>query len=121
MAPAARERPGAWPEPIRGGPDPMSVALGSDTSSLATAVDAALGRLALIGALTSQSERRLRQVIRQFQGFAASLPISHLNDARPEHVRSFVFALGTDLRKAPSTATMHLRRSAVRLLFSTAR
>jgi integrase family protein with SAM-like domain len=98
----------------------MSVALDSDTPPIATAVDAVLHRLAYTRALTTQSERRLRQVVRHFQSFAAGLSIHHLNDACPEHVRSFVLALGTDGR-APSTATMHLRRSAVRLLFATAR
>jgi site-specific recombinase XerD len=99
----------------------VSLARGNDKSRISEAVHSALRAIEDAHALTPQSERRIGQVIRQFQSFVDSgLGLRELDAVRIEHVRNFVGAPRPG-GKAPSIATMHLRRSAARLLYETAR
>jgi len=75
------------------------------------------------GALREQSARRLGDL---FSNFARFLEFGHgcssLGDVTSDHVRAFVHApCGSGDLDPASVATMHLRRSAVRLLFRLAR
>jgi integrase/recombinase XerC len=67
--------------------------------------------------LTKQSERRLLEVIGRFLRYLDAGGISSLDEVSPSIVREFVFARSNATGGAPSIATSHLRRSAVRLLF----
>jgi site-specific recombinase XerC len=99
----------------------MSVPRRDDTARLARAIDAAVRELAKSRSLTPQSVRRLEQLVRQFGFFASKgLGLFDLDGVRAEHVSAFLRARRVR-GEIPSGATMHLRRSAVRLLFATAR
>jgi integrase/recombinase XerC len=67
--------------------------------------------------LSEQSERRLVQVICRFLRYLDGAGISSLTETSPAAVRDFVLAPSDTTDAAPSVATSHLRRSAVRLLF----
>jgi integrase/recombinase XerC len=67
--------------------------------------------------LSEQSERRLVEVICRFLRYLDGAGISLLTETSPAAVRNFVLARSAKTGAAPSVATSHLRRSAVRLLF----
>jgi integrase family protein with SAM-like domain len=99
----------------------VSLARDQDRGSISAAVEVALVAIQDAHALTPQSERRLGHVIRQFQSFVESgLGLPDLDSVKPEHVSQFLRARQPE-GDAPSTATLHLRRSALRLLYGTAR
>jgi integrase len=84
-------------------------------------VELVLDELARSGGLASPSFVRLAQLQRRFALFVTrGTQVRRAADLCPEHVRAFVQARGRD-GALPSVATMHLRRSAVRLLFREAR
>lgn len=88
----------------------------ADGTRLSGASGVLLEELLGVAGLAEQSERRLLGVMTQFLRFvdrALQLPLS---DVCRSHVERFVHAPGAD-GVAPSVATAHLRRSAVRLLF----
>jgi integrase/recombinase XerC len=68
-------------------------------------------------ALSDQSERRLLDVIGRFLRYVDRAGIDSLGDVSPDLARGFVLARSGRTNVAPSVATSHLRRSAVRLLF----
>jgi integrase/recombinase XerC len=68
-------------------------------------------------ALSDQSERRLLDVIGRFLRYVDRAGIDCLGDVSPDLAREFVLARSGRTNVAPSLATSHLRRSAVRLLF----
>lgn len=68
--------------------------------------------------LSEQSERRLLDLMLRFLGYLdRGWGITSLGEVTPEMVRSFVLAPSDRTNAEPSVATLHLRRSAVRLLF----
>jgi integrase/recombinase XerC len=67
--------------------------------------------------LSEQSERRIVEVICRFLRYLDGAGFSSLTEASPAVVRDFVLARSATTGAAPSVATSHLRRSAVRLLF----
>jgi len=72
--------------------------------------------------LSDQSLRRLEPLLERFRQFAErSAGAGALAVVTPDVVERFVHARTTRGRTAPSPATMHARRSAVRLLFRTGR
>jgi integrase/recombinase XerC len=68
-------------------------------------------------ALSDQSERRLLNVIGRFLRYVDCAGIDCLGDVSPDLAREFLLARSGRTNVAPSVATSHLRRSAVRLLF----
>ncbi len=77
--------------------------------------------LASSGVLSDQSFARMVDLHARFGRFAdRGFGVERLNLVTRSQAGDFVRARGRD-RRAPSTATMHLRRSAIRLLFRTAR
>src|SRR2546421_6043163 len=74
--------------------------------------------------LTDQSTQRMTELLVRFTIFAEKgLRLRQVSQVSPEHTRAFVFAAiatpaGT---QHPGVATMHLRRSALRLYFRTLR
>jgi integrase len=87
---------------------------------LSDEIDLVVAHLVTGPALTPQSSRRLADIIQRFGSFVSrALRISSLDEVRAEHARAFVKAPG--VTGAPAVATMHLRRSALRLLFRSAR
>jgi site-specific recombinase XerD len=68
------------------------------------------------GRLTEQSEDRLLGLVTRFLSFVEHGFRAPLDQVDREHVEAFVHAVSPDGR-APSIATSHLRRSAVRMLF----
>ena len=71
--------------------------------------------------LSEQSLLRMLELIGRFGHFAAqAFQVQGLDEVTAEHVKRFVHADRRDHVRA-SVATMHLRRSALRLLFRTAR
>jgi integrase len=99
----------------------MSVARGIDKAPIASAVDHAWREIVDRRALASQSEARLGRVVQQFQSFSGvGLGLAGLDAVQAQHARSFILARKSD-GSPPSISTMHLRRSAVRLLFAMAR
>lgn len=86
----------------------------------------ALGQvlLALSGSkLTDYSTQRLAELMTRFVSYVEKgHGIRSLTDIAEEHVEGFVCASTLGVRRRrPSVATMHLRRSALRLFFRTAR
>ncbi len=77
--------------------------------------------LATSGTLSPQSHRRITELLERFHRFVASgHSVGGLDEVTSEQVRAFVSAPNSD-GIAAGIATRHLRRSAVRLLFRTAR
>jgi integrase len=84
-------------------------------------VELVLGELACSGGLAEPSFARLAQLQRRFALFLArGTQLRAVAGVSPEHVKAFVEARGRN-GALPSIATMHLRRSAIRLLFREAR
>jgi hypothetical protein len=74
--------------------------------------------------LSDQSVARLEDLIAGFVSYVQrGCRLSSLREVRPQHAAGFIHATvgGPPGAHSPSTATMHLRRSALRLLFRTAR
>jgi integrase/recombinase XerC len=92
--------------------DRVHLCLPCDHESLAAA-------LQVSARLSEQSERRLLELMLRFlQYVERGCGVGSLREVTPEHVRGFVLApTSSDQSAAPSVATSHLRRSAVRLLF----
>lgn len=92
------------------------------TSALHADLEAVVADLRGSSILSAQSLRRLQPLLEQFGLFVErSAGIGLLADVTPATVGQFVRARTTRERSAPATATMHARRSAVRLLFRTGR
>jgi integrase len=92
------------------------------TWALRADLEAVVGDLRGSSVLSEQSLRRLQPLFERFCLFVeSSAGIELLADATPAMVDQFVRARTARERSAPATATMHLRRSAVRLLFRTGR
>jgi integrase len=92
------------------------------TSALRAELDLALADLCRSSVLSEQSQRRVHPLLERFCSFAeTSAGAGSLADVTPGVVDGFVRALTVRERSAPSAATMHARRSAVRLLFRTGR
>lgn len=69
--------------------------------------------------LTGQSARRCNEIVNRFEQFAArGFDVQHLEAVTENMVRRFVSAKSSG--REPSIATMHLRRSVLRLLFRVA-
>lgn len=77
----------------------------------------------MISDLADYSAERITRLITRFTTFVEYEQVCSLGDITATHVSEFVRApLGNALeRRLPSTATMHLRRSALRLYFQAAR
>jgi integrase/recombinase XerC len=90
------------------------------TSALEAAVDKICAELAGDDQLSAQSLRRLIELLQAFAGWSARRRLSSLDAVGPEVARQFVESATVD-GNPPSVATQHLRRSALRLLFRTAR
>src|SRR5947209_3463754 len=69
---------------------------------------------------TEQSAHRLLQLMSRFASFAETSGVDDAATIAPDLVEGFVRARSRSLQ-VPSPATMHLRRSAVRLLFQEGR
>jgi integrase/recombinase XerC len=81
----------------------------------------AVDRLDAGGDLSPSSAERLFGLIRRFGGFAErACDLRHAQEIGPEHAEAFVHAR-SESGSAPSVATMHLRRTALRLAFREAR
>ena len=76
-----------------------------------------IGSLDASGHLTPASAERLWRLMRRFGTFVERAHgLQRASEIGPEHVHSFLVA-STGSGSAPSVATMHLRRTAIRLLF----
>jgi site-specific recombinase XerC len=72
--------------------------------------------------LSAQSEPRVLGLFERFGTFVGrAFGVASLAEVSAEHVEAFVRVSTAGAREAPSVATMRLRRSALRLLFRTAR
>jgi integrase len=88
---------------------------------LADVVGRAAHELAADDALSAQGLRRIVELFDRFANFAAlGHGVARFDEVTPGFARAFVDAPGVD-GAAPSLATRHLRRSAIRLLFRVAR
>ncbi len=88
---------------------------------LSAALDRVAAELRGRGRLSVESEPRVLGLFERFGGFVGrAFGVASLGEVSGEQVEAFVRA-STGARKAPSVATMRLRRSALRLLFRTAR
>lgn len=93
-----------------------------DASTLRADLDAVVADLCDSSVLSEQSLRRLQPLFERFGWFAeSSAGVDSLAAITPDVVDRFVRARTTRERTAPSPATMHSRRSAVRLMFRTGR
>jgi integrase len=98
----------------------MRVQRGCDSPPLVAMVERLIIQVGKQPGFTTQSTHRLSNLITRFSEFAISQGIGDLDEVTAEHARAFVCAR-TFEGETPSVATRHLRRSAVRLLFRTAR
>jgi integrase len=90
--------------------------------ALPRAVDRVAAELRARGRLSAQSEPRVLGLFERFGVFVSrAFGIASLRDVSREQVEAFVRASTVGTGHAPSAATMQLRRSALRLLFRTAR
>lgn len=102
----------------------MSLPIGSDARatdgrawSPSELAELAIASLDASGYLAPASAERLWGLMRRFGSFVERAHDLHrASDIAPEHVRSFIEA-STGSGSTPSVATMHLRRTAIRLLF----
>ena len=70
--------------------------------------------------LSDQSRRRFDEMLRRFETFVErAYDVSSVDALTAEHLGTFIRAKASG--RQPSVATMHLRRSALRLLFRVAR
>jgi integrase/recombinase XerC len=89
---------------------------------LSRAVDRVASELCDRGRLSAQSEPRVLGLFERFSIFASrALEVESLRDVSGEQVEAFIRSSTVGTGHAPSAATMQLRRSALRLLFRTAR
>ncbi len=87
------------------------------TSALDRELRLVASALTTEGVLSEQSHTRMLDLHERFGRFAAAgFGVEHLGGVELACVDAFIRAKGRDHRR-PSVATMHLRRSAVRLLF----
>jgi integrase len=87
---------------------------------LSSEIELIVGELKNENGLASQSARRITDLIQRFGCFVSrNGRISTLREVRAEHARAFIEARSES--GDPAVATMHLRRSAIRTLFQTAR
>jgi integrase/recombinase XerC len=84
-------------------------------------VDAVVAELVTSQVLSEQSLRRVTPLLERFRWFATAADSARLVDVTPALAERFVRARTSTQRAAPSAATMHARRSAVRLLFRVGR
>jgi integrase len=90
-------------------------------SELGAALERVAAELRGRGRLSVESEPRVLGLFERFGGFVGrAFGVASLGEVSGEQVEAFVRA-STGARNAPSVATMRLRRSALRLLFRTAR
>jgi integrase/recombinase XerC len=76
-----------------------------------------MSRLESDGRLTSASMDRLSKIMRWFSGFLlGAFDVRFASEVGPDHVRAFIEA-STGRGSCPSVATMHVRRSAIRLIY----
>lgn len=77
-------------------------------------------KLAASDLLSGQSSRRFDEIARRFESFCQKgFDVEGLADVTPAQVEAFVKAKAD--AKVPAAATMHMRRTALRLLFRIAR
>ena len=93
----------------------MSLSSGSKSAPDAP-IEAVVASLRDAGRLSEQSEDRLLGLIVRFLSFVERGYGAPLDEVEQEQVEAFVHAVSPD-GHAPSVATSHLRRSAVRMLF----
>ena len=93
----------------------MSLSSGSKSAPNAP-IEAVVASLRDAGRLSEQSEDRLLGLIVRFLSFVERGYGAPLDEVEQEQVEAFVHAVSPD-GHAPSVATSHLRRSAVRMLF----
>src|SRR5437868_11052635 len=88
---------------------------------LRAALDGVAAELRSRGRLSVESEPRVLGLFERFGGFVGrAFGVARLGEVSREQVEAFVRA-STSAGRVPSVATMRLRRSALRLLFRTAR
>jgi integrase len=88
---------------------------------LRSALDRVAAELCARGRLSAESEPRVLGLFERFGGFVGrAFGVASLGEVSAEQVEAFVRA-STGTGQVPSVATMRLRRSALRLLFRTAR
>jgi integrase len=89
---------------------------------LPRAVDRVAAELRAHGRLSVQSEPRVLGLFERFGVFVSrAFGVANLRDVSREQVEAFIRSSTVGTGEAPSAATMQLRRSALRLLFRTAR
>ena len=121
VAPAVLEHPGAWPVPRERSRRGRAYA-GGEWPRLAAAIDQVGTELRRRDRLSAQSEPRVLGLFERFGTFVGrAFGVASLAEVSAEHVEAFVRASTAGAGEAPSVATMRLRRSALRLLFRTAR
>jgi site-specific recombinase XerC len=92
------------------------------TGELCATLDAVALLLRGTGRLSAQSEPRVLGLFERFCVFVGrAFGVTSLGEVSLEHVDAFVRSSTVGTGRAPSAATMQLRRSALRLLFRTAR
>jgi site-specific recombinase XerC len=122
VAPATLERPGAVAGTWIRGPDVVEHTREVGDLELPRAVDRVAAELRDRGRLSAQSEPRVLGLFERFGGFVSrAFEVASLQDVSREHVEAFIRSSTAGKGHAPSAATMQLRRSALRLLFRTAR
>ena len=120
--PAVLEHPGAVAGTWIRGPDVVEHTREVGELELPRAVDRVAAELRDRGRLSAQSEPRVLGLFERFGVFVSrAFGVASLQDVSREHVEAFVRASTVGTGEAPSVATMQLRRSALRLLFRTAR
>jgi integrase len=104
------------------GPDVVEHTRGLVELELTRAVDRVVKELRDRGRLSVQSEPRVLGLFERFGVFVGrAFGLSSLREVSGAHVEAFVRSSTVGTGVAPSAATMQLRRSALRLLFRTAR
>jgi integrase len=104
------------------GPDVVEHTRGLPDLELFRAVDRVAAELRSHCRLSAQSEPRVLGLFERFGVFVSrAFGIANLRDVSREQVEAFVRSSTVGAGEVPSVATMQLRRSALRLLFRTAR
>jgi site-specific recombinase XerC len=104
------------------GPDVVEHTHEPVARELPAAVDRVAAELRGRGRLSVESEPRVLGLFERFGVFVGrAFGVSSLADVSGEHVEAFVRSSTVGTGQVPSAATMQLRRSALRLLFRTAR
>jgi site-specific recombinase XerC len=88
--------------------------------SPADAASAVIGKICEAGTLAPVSCARVTELIRGFARFLGAAGVADLASIQPRHADAFVRSL-TRSGTEPSLATMHLRRSAIRIFFREAK